>query len=238
MSLLNFPAETDNWHGFQRHKFQFENREAWIVEPQTPAAGHPWTWCLEWPEQFIRRTGVASLLEAGFHHVHIHATGHGNDEDLAVFRRFHAFLTSLGLAARPGCIGMSFGGLYAFRYAATYPGQVACIYVDAPLCSFRNFPHVCLVERPYGFASLEEAENYPGQPIFLADKLRDVPILYIYGEDDITVPAKDNAVVMIDRLTAAGNPPVVIKRPFWGHHPHGLDNPAFIADFIIKHTTR
>ncbi len=26
------------------------------------------------------------------------------------------------------------------------------------------------------------------------------------------------------------------KRPSWGHHPHGLDNPLKIVRFVLQHT--
>ena len=84
------PSRRENWHGFERSVFEFQGRTAWIVEPAGPELpGRPWTWCLEWAETYVERTGVAALLGGGFHHVHIDAKGFGNDEDMRVFREFH-----------------------------------------------------------------------------------------------------------------------------------------------------
>ena len=233
---MNIPnAKTDVWFGFKRHIFQFEGHEAWIVEPEKALPGMPWTWCMEWPTAFVKRTGVPELLARGFHHVHIHAGHFGNDEDQLLFRRFHAYLNSLGFAAKAHLIGMSFGGLYSFRYAAANPEKVACIYADAPVCSFRNFQCLDLVVKPYGLRTERDYDEHPGLPVNLAEKLARIPLLLLYGGQDQTVPAADNAEVLLARLAAVGGHPEVVKRPCYGHHPHGLDEPEQIVTFMLAH---
>ena len=193
-------STTDIWFGFKRHRFDFHGREAWIVEPEEAAAGNPWTWCMEWPTAFVPRTGVPELLKKGFHHVHLKAFGHGNDEDQKAFAEFHEYLVSLGFAKKCGLIGLSFGGLYSCRFAAFYPEKVACIYLDAPLCNFYHFPHVDLVVKEYGLQWKADYFDLPGLPINLAEKLKDFPILLIYGKEDTTVPAEDNCEMLLARL--------------------------------------
>ena len=142
-SILSFAnTSVDDWFGFKRHIFDFEGYEAWLVEAEKKAPGMPWTWCMEWPSAFVKRIGVPDLLARGFHHVHIKVPGYACDEALRVFRRYHDFLHSLGLAERARLIGLSLGGLYSLRYAASNPGMIDRIYVDAPVCSFRNFPRM------------------------------------------------------------------------------------------------
>lgn len=100
-SILSFAnTSVDDWFGFKRHIFDFEGYEAWLVEPEKKAPGMPWTWCMEWPSAFVKRIGVPDLLARGFHHVHIKVPGYACDEALRVFRRYHDFLHSLGLAER------------------------------------------------------------------------------------------------------------------------------------------
>ncbi len=231
------PSRRENWHGFDRTVFEFHGRTAWIVEPAGPELpGRPWTWCLEWAETYVERTGVAALLGGGFHHVHIDAKGFGNDEDMRVFREFHDFLAGqMGLAARPGMIGMSFGGLYALRYAAVNPGCVAAAYLDAPVCSFKDFKYLNYVVKPYGLTPGAALEDDPRLPVNQTALLADLPILLIYGQDDLAVNPRLNCELLIERLRAHGNAPIVHAREYWGHHPHGLDNPQPIVEFMKRH---
>ena len=137
-SILSFAnTSVDDWFGFKRHIFDFEGYEAWLVEPEKKAPGMPWTWCMEWPSAFVKRIGVPDLLARGFHHVHIKVPGYACDEALRVFRRYHDFLHSLGLAERARLIGLSLGGLYSLRYAASNPRMIDRIYVDAEFSSVR-----------------------------------------------------------------------------------------------------
>ena len=234
MSIISFPTQTDSWYGATRHRFQFEGREAWIVEPDSPAAGRPWTWCMEWPTAFVPRTGVPTLLAQGFHHVHLQAKGHGNDEDQQAFRRYHDFLLTLGLAQRTALIGLSFGGLYSVRYAAFNPERVASVYLDAPVCSFKNFRFMDQVKEEYQLDDVEHIEKHPGMPVNLTGKLLQIPVLLIYGADDLVVVPAYNCELFAERLQAAGGKIQIIERPSWGHHPHGLDDTTTIVNFICE----
>ena len=236
MEIAN--AKVDVWAGFKRNIIQFKGRDAWIVEPKEPAQGMPWSWCLEWPCAYVNRNGVTELLEKGFHHVHITAKGHGNDEDQKVFAEFHDYLVKeFGFAKKAGLIGMSFGGLYSSRYAAFNPEKVACIYLDAPVCNFFHFPYIDLVREEYGLNDSSDYLDYPGLPVNLTEKLKDFPILLIYGKDDIVVPPADNCELLLSRLKKQnGSGSVeVIARDAWGHHPHGLDDTEKIVNFMIQH---
>ena len=231
-------AKVDIWYGFKRYLFDFQGREAWIVEPENAAPGNPWTWCMEWPTAFVPRTGVPELLAKGFHHVHLKATGHGNDEDQKAFSDFHDFLVKKHrFAKKCGLIGLSFGGLYSCRFAAFHPEKTACIYLDAPLCNFHRFQHVELVINEYGLKRKADYFDLPGLPVNLAPQLKDFPILLIYGKQDITVPPEDNCEMLLARLEAQeGRGKVeVIARNAWAHHPHGLDDTKPILDFMTAH---
>ncbi|MBQ9771024.1 MAG: alpha/beta fold hydrolase [Lentisphaeria bacterium] len=230
-------AKVDIWLGFKRHIFDFQGHEAWIVEPETAAPGTPWTWCMEWPTAFVPRTGVPDLVKKGFHHVHIKAFGHGNDEDQKVFAAFHEYLVGLGFAKKCGLIGLSFGGLYSCRFAAFHPEKVACIYLDAPLCNFHHFQHWELVKDEYSLKNKADLFDLPGLPINLTARLKDFPILLIYGKADTTVPPEDNCEMLLARLEVQnGSGEVkVIARNAWAHHPHGLDDTAPIQEFMTKY---
>ena len=229
-NLLN--DKIDDWYGFKRHVFEFEGREAWIVEPDQPLEDNRWTWCLEWPTAFVLRTGVPALLKKGYYHVHVHATGHGNEPDQQIFRKSHDFLLTLGFAPKARLIGLSFGGLYSLRYAAKNPGMVQAIYLDAPVCSFVKFKFMNIVKDEYGIYSDAEADVSPEMPVNMVDKLTDIPILLVYGTDDLSVDPALNCEMFAERFQKAGGKIDIVKRPLWGHHPHGLDDVSKILDFM------
>ncbi len=229
---MNFPNEkVDEWYGFTRHIFPFEGYDAWVVEPVSPAAGRPWSWCMEWPEAFCRRVGIVDLLARGWHHVHIHVPGYANDATLPVYRRFQDFLNSeLGLAAGANLIGMSLGGLYSLRYAMKNPEAVERIYLDAPVC---NFHLLARLFESYGLKSdADVVADDPRMPVNFADGLTHIPMLLIYGADDLTVDPRHNCELFAGRFRRHGGEITVIKREYWGHHPHGLDDTAPIREFF------
>ena len=61
-------------------------------------------------------------------------------------------------------------------------------------------------------------------------------MLMLLGLDDIVVDPAANGSLLAERFTAAGGRITVIGRPSWGHHPHGLDDPAPIVRFILRNT--
>ena len=108
------------------------------------------------------------------------------------------------------------------------------IYADAPVCSFRNFRHFDLVQKPYELNSADGVENDPRMPVNLTEKLAKIPVLLIYGADDLVVPPADNCELFLKRLQENGGSIQIIKRNLWGHHPHGLDDTTPILDFMSK----
>ncbi len=248
-----FPGEKiDEWHGFKRHKFEADGCAAWVVEPKVVLPGLPWSWCMEFPDAFTERCGAPQLLAAGFHHVHI-VVGNtfGCPDAVKHFKAFHDLLVAHGLAKRAALIGLSRGGMYAYRFASEHPEDVAVIYGDAPLCDLRTvlggngYGKGSAVEwanltKAYGFKDDAEALAYRGNPVdTLAPLARaNVAIIHVIGDaDDIVFPAK-NSDVIEQRYHQLGGEIQVIHKPGIGHHPHGLDDPQPVVDFILKHAAR
>ena len=138
MKRIVFPEnwQSDEWYGFKRYHFEFENCKAWIVEPKYPAGDGRWSWCTVWPEAYVKRVGIVDLLEHGFYHVHIDAFAfRASPEGVAIMNRFQDFLVSMGLSYKANLIGMSWGGFFSLRYSQTYPERIAAVYLDAPVCN-------------------------------------------------------------------------------------------------------
>ena len=229
----------DTWHGYNRTVFDFEGHEAWVVSPKCePAAGLPWTWTMQWAEAFVDRTGVLDLLAKGWHHVTIGTFQHRMDEEgLRVSRAFQKFLVDeLGFAPKANLVGMSWGGFFSTRYAATFPECVAKIYLDAPLMNFSGFAEAGGSMTPTEaaakigpWASMPPADGDwnadPRMPVNMADRLAKagIPILLLYGGQDATVPPARNCESFAAKFKTAGGMIVIRKRGLFGHHPHGED---------------
>lgn len=244
-SALYLPGEisSEEWLGAIRHKIVLDGSTAWVVEPADPLPGKKWFWLPEWPDAFPERNGVRELLQLGYHMIYINIYGqYANDASLEIMKRFYDYLKALGFAAKGALIGMSLGGLYSFRYAQKYPETVACIYADAPVCDLNyrvesKRPDAGAVAKAYG-VNEEELDNYPLSPVnnYLPIVKNGIPLLLILGLADTVVPAERNGLLLAERWEQAGGSVEVIKRPSWGHHPHGLDNPLKIVRFVLQHT--
>ena len=248
-SLLAWQGNTvDDWHGFKRFHFAIAGCQAWVVEPRKPLHGNPWSWCLEFPDAFTERCATLQLLDAGYFSAHI-VVGNtfGCPKAVEQFNAFYQKLTAQGLNAKPVLIGISRGGLYAYRWAAENPGKVGAIYGDAPVCDFKSWPAgkgkgqgspedwQALI-RAYGFRDEAEALAYTNNPIDTLARLAAarVPIIHVVGDSDDVVPVAENTAILETRYRRLGGTIKVIHKQGVGHHPHGLDDPAPVVDFILK----
>ena len=238
--------ERSNCQGFDLIKFEFEGCEAWLAEPAKPAAGNPWVWCMEWPEAFQDRIGVKDLLSAGFRwvtfnpawasrvHIKVSPAGNQNDEMLARRRRYQDFLVrTLGLEAKCGLIGMSWGGFYSVRYASEHPACVKAILLDAPLLDFSTLSGF----HDKGWAGLKKywpsiSKDYDGKDDPMqsvaparAEKIAKagIPVLCIYGAADTGVPPQSNCLRFAEAYERAGGHLRLWRDNLRGHHPHGLE---------------
>ena len=242
----------DEWYGYKRIVFEFEGREAWVVEPRRgPALGRPWTWTMQWADAFVDRTGVLDLLARGWRHVHIDTFKCRMDEEgLRVSRAFQRFLVeTLDFAPKASLVGMSWGGFFSVRYAERNPECVAKIYLDAPLLTFDGFAHLGAAQTPTEsaaqigpWAAMPPPDGDwsadPRMPVNMAEVLAAarIPILLLYGGQDATVPPAKNCEVFAEHFRAAGGEISVEKRNLFGHHPHGVDpdKTATITNFFTK----
>jgi pimeloyl-ACP methyl ester carboxylesterase len=250
-AALTWPGETiDQWHGFKRHQFVVDGCRAWVVEPARPLPGQPWSWCLEFPDAFTDRCAAPALLAQGFHHAHV-VVGNtfGSPEAMQHMDAFHASVTARGLAPKAALIGLSRGGLYAYRWAARNPGKVSVIYGDAPVCDFKSWPggkgqgkgspaDWAALFKCYGFKDETEALAWPGNPIDTLEPLAKakVALIHVVGDADDVVPVAENTALVEARYRALGGVIRVIHKPGIGHHPHGLDDPTPVVAFIRDHT--
>ncbi|AIE84860.1 GDSL-type esterase/lipase family protein [Fimbriimonas ginsengisoli] len=238
-----------DYHGYVRHDFQLDGLAAIVVEPKKPAAGRPWIWRTEFFDH--RPEADLALLAKGFHLVHL-AVGNtfGAPEPMHRFSGFYRELTgpAWNLNRRVVLEGFSRGGLYAYNWAVRNPDKVMAIYGDAPVCDFRTWPYGGQgaarsdedwkqVVASYGFPSEKAALAYPFNPVDSLAPLAKakIPLLHVIGDADELVPIGPNTMLVEKRYRELHGTIQLIHKPGGHHHPHSLDDPAPIVDFILKH---
>lgn len=235
-------AQKQTWHGGTRHDFKFKDRDAIIVEPAEAAEGNPWVWR---PAFFDAFPSVdVALLAKGFHIVYLDLTHeYGNPKSVALGTDFYQWICeNYALSEQVTLEGFSRGGLYALNWAIANPEKVACLYLDAPVCDVFSWPGR---EQPELWQDLlqkwdttdKEMASFPGNPIDHLQPLAaaGVPILAVCGDSDRVVPYSENMEVLRNRYVALGEPVEVILKPGCDHHPHSLENPEPVVDFILRH---
>jgi lysophospholipase L1-like esterase len=122
------------------------------------------------------------------------------------------------------------------------------IYGDAPVCDFTSWPKRSpeaatdwlTLQQKYGFPNEPAALGYPFAPINRLASLAKakVPIVHVVGTADVVVPVADNTDKLERNYRKLGGLIKVIRKVGVGHHPHSLDDPTPIVNFILEHQNR
>lgn len=239
-----FPGPQTTWEGFDRFDFEVAGREAWVVVPAEAAPGKPWIWRARfWGHE--PQTDIA-LLKRGFHVAYCDvADMFGAPPAVEIWNTFYDRLTTEhGLAGKVALEGLSRGGLIIYNWAKANPEKVACIYADAPVCDIKSWPrdhsgpaNWAKCKAIYGITE-DDLEDFTGSPIDGLEPLAaaGVPLLHIVGDADEVVPVAENTAVLAARYRDLGGSIQVISKPGVGHHPHSLEDPTPIVEFILRHT--
>ena len=247
---MAFDGKRSDFHGFERVDLERAGRSGIVVRPRREAEGRPWLWRARF---FDHEPQVdVGVLEHGFHLVYCDVANlFGGPPAVAAWNDFYAFLAGEhGFAPKVALEGFSRGGLIIYNWASENPDKVACIYADAPVCDIKSWPggkgrgpgapdlwEMCLAS--YGLTE-DEAMRAKCSPVdrLLPLAQAGVPLLHVVGDADETVPVSDNTDRLEDAYRALGGSIRVIHKPGVGHHPHCLEDPTPIVDFILEHTTR
>lgn len=237
------------WNGFEQKEFEFDGHKARVIIPKVktekPVLAVKTEYFNAFPETEIR------LLENGFYLGYIENDNRwGTDADLDRKADFIRFVTKeYGL--NPECVpvGMSCGGLIAIKLAAKYPGLVSCLYLDAPVLNYMSCP--CgfgagnslgndnrEIFDALGINTIGELMAYREMPI---DKLPElvesrIPVVLVAGDSDKTVPYDENGIFLERAYRENAIDIQVHIKKGCDHHPHSLEDPTPIVEFIMKHT--
>ncbi len=242
-----FPGKPGDFYSYSRYDFGHDGLKCRVVVPKQAAAGKPWIWRARF---FGHRPEVdVALLGKGYHLAYVDVSNlYGGPEAIRRWNAFYRYLTEThGFHKKPVLEGMSRGGLIIFNWASENPDKVSCIYADAPVCDFKSWPGGKMKGKgskpdwgrllgAYGMTE-EQAMAYKSNPIDRLEPLAKagIPLIHVVGDADDIVPVAENTAVIEERYKALGGSITVIHKPGIGHK-HGLDDPAPIIDFILKHS--
>ncbi len=241
-----YPGIKGTWEGYDCYSFNFKERQGKIVVPHQMAEGRPWIWR---PAFFGAYPSVdKALLEKGYFVVFFDmADEFASPASLKDGDQLYKYLTKqYGLAKKMTIEGFSRGGMYAINWAADYPHKVACLYLDAPVCDVNSWPGS---DRPEWKKEWQDflkvwdidgaqAVQFENNPLSKVEALhsRQIPVVIVAAKKDKVVPFKENAASFAEKYQAVGGEVKLIVKKKGGHHPHSLENPAEIVDFIVEHT--
>jgi len=221
-----FTGEKTSWHGFDRYDFILDTntltitpyksvdegngvkdpakgqRRCIIVVPKEFATGNPWSWRGCYWDH--QPQTEIELLKRGFCIAYISAGEHLRPDNN--WDVWYEFLVRHGLSPKPAFIGMSRGGEFAYTWATLHPDKVSCIYADNPGGNMEALMRVGAL-----------ATN-------------DVPLLHVCGSIDPLLGKYSSAIENIYQQFG-GRISIMIKEGR-GHHPHSLNDPTVMADFI------
>jgi len=238
------------WNDFECERFIFEERQAIIVYPKCPQNGK----MLLKTEYLDAFPGFdTAMLERGYCLIHIsHQSRWAPDNETDIMAKFVAFCAKkLGLSSKCVVEGLSCGGLQAAKLAELYPETVSVLYLDAPVLNILSMFGLgeCKCEglekfqreiiATYGVSS-STIVNFRKSPIDNMKPLieNNIPVIMLYGNADTTVIYEENGKVLENYYLENGGTIKVISRSMCPHHPHGLDDPSVIIDFIEENICR
>lgn len=238
------------WNCFECIEFEFEGYESRVVIPdkklEKPSLIVKTEYWNAFPETEIK------LLQEGFYLGYIKNSNRwGTDADLDRKARFVEYVTQrFSLKSKCIPVGMSCGGLIAVKFAARYPQLVSCIYIDAPVINYMSCPcgfgigeriddeEFSEILGALGMSSISELICYRDMPLDNIPELvkHKIPIVMVSGDSDTVVPYTENGIMLEKAYKENKLDFELYIKPGCNHHPHGLENPQPIVDFIKKHS--
>lgn len=247
MTVLSSFGQDNIFPAYRTEDFSFKGHEAKVVFPNKKSNGY-WIWRARFwgHEPQVDK----ALLEKGFHVVYIDVADlFGNQEAVELWNNFYRFcVDKYKFNPRVVLEGLSRGGLIIYNWASQNTDKVACIYADAPVCDIKSWPGGLYggMGSPEAWKKCLKAYNldeqsvfdFKGIPIYTCINVAKagIPVLHVFGDSDKVVPHEENTAVLAKNFEAAGGEIKLISKRGIGHHPHSLENPEPIVEFILNNT--
>ena len=237
------------WNGFACEEFEFEGYKARVVFPEEgKAAGKLALKTLYWGAFADVEVG---LLKNGYHLAYLERRSRfpSQEESERTARFVQLVSEKNNLNGKCVLVGMSLGGAYAMRFAYYHPELVSCIYLDAPVLNYCDFP--ARVGIPFNEQVWENEflKVFPGMkryqmmgfrehPMDAIDtvKAHKIPVLLVYGEEDCTVPYKEHGLLM-EQAYEGSDLLKIVPVAYRGHHPHGkIKDNSELVQYILENS--
>ncbi|WP_372931908.1 alpha/beta hydrolase family protein [Mariniphaga sediminis] len=245
ISLFAFRKDTV-FTEYEIKEFSFKGHDAKIVFPNKPNPNNYWIWRARFwgHEPQVDK----ALLEKGFHVAFIDVSNlFGNHEAVELWNEFYRFCVSeYGFNQKVVLEGMSRGGLIVYNWASKNTGKVFSIYADAPVCDIKSWPggmfngdgspeawEICLKAYNLDTLSVKTFDDIPVYNCVHVAKAG-IPVMHVYGDADTVVPYAENTKLLAKKIRGTGGTIELIRKKGVGHHPHCLEDPSPIVDFILN----
>lgn len=237
---------TTDWNGYAREDFKLDQYDCILVIPSEVYPGAPWVWRAEFFGAFDYVD--KELLKRGWHIAYIRISDmYGCPEAIDVMEQFYEYMTKeAGLSKKVDLFGFSRGGLYSVNYAVRNPDTISTLYLDAPVLDVTSWPG--------GYGSADRCEKewkeckevykltdetalmFKQNPIDKMDQLLDskIKIMLVAGAADSDVPYAENGKRLAEYYMGNGGDLRVILKPECAHHPHSLEDPTPVVEYIMK----
>jgi alpha-beta hydrolase superfamily lysophospholipase len=63
-----------------------------------------------------------------------------------------------------------------------------------------------------------------------------IPVIVVVGVADDVILESDNTALLEKRYREAAKEITIIRKPGCGHHPHSLEDPRPIVEFLLRNT--
>lgn len=237
--------DVSKYQDYDIHTFELNGREGVLICPEGVKEGNPYIWRTEFlgafdfvDQEMLRRGWCLAYYRI--------SDMYGAPQAVRLMREFQTYLEqTFHLAKKAVLLGFSRGGLYAVNYTAKYPNKVDKLYLDAPVLDIFSWPKGHMRGK---FASKEWEEckalygvkdgelDTPENPLHKINTLiaNDIPVILVAGDCDEVVPLRENGLILYAQYMAnQGNIKLIVKHGV-GHHPHSMEDPEEIADFLVQ----
>jgi len=232
------------WEGYSGVEFEFDGLPAMVIRPNCEPNGK-WAYKTEYFGAFP--SAELELLRRGYHIAfNKNIDRWAEPYDLARKIEFMKLVSrEFGLSEKCAMVGMSCGGMYAIKLCAIAPELVSCLYLDAPVINLLSCPFglgraIDTIREEYVRITgrdIPEMLSYRENPLdkFPILAAHGIPVILVCGDSDKVVPYEENGKLLDTYYRSAGCTIETYIKNNCDHHPHGLDDPKIIADFIDKH---
>lgn len=231
------------WNGFSVTKRYFGLRKYFIVEPEKRKENNCWIWRTEFFGAFPYAD--IDMLKKGYVLVYVDMHDmYGAPKAIALMEKFYNFVTAkYNLNKKTILFGFSRGGLYSINFAAANPEKIESLYLDAPVVDINSWPFGLGKGKGSEEDSIKCQKLYgvqKGDPKIREEAERKIkilsenkiPIILVSGDSDSVVPYEENGAIIEENYDKDFIK--VIIKPGCDHHPHSIDPPDEITEFLIS----